>query len=290
MKKWNLVFDAALCTGCQNCVLAVKDEYVGNDFPGYSAEMPRHGHKWVDIRQRERGRFPAVDIAYLFHACQHCDDAPCIKAARDGAITKRKDGIVIIDPVKAKGQRQLLNACPYGAIHWNETLSLPQHWNFDAHLIDAGWAAPRPVQSCPTGALRALKVEDEEMRRIAQTEGLAPLDPAAAHGTRVHYRNLFRYNRVFVAGAVVGNDAGREACVPRAQVQLSRGSEAIGSTLSDAFGDFRFDALAPASGSYRVEVTADGYGTQVLDFELADSRWLGEIRLNRLESGEENQR
>ena len=60
MKKWNLVFDVALCTGCQNCVLAVKDEYVGNHFAGYSAEMPRHGHPWVDIRERERGRFPVV--------------------------------------------------------------------------------------------------------------------------------------------------------------------------------------------------------------------------------------
>ena len=283
MKKWNLIFDVALCTGCRNCVLAVKDEYVGNSFPGYSAELPQHGHKWVDIRSRERGRFPAVDIAYLFHACQHCDDAPCIKAARNGAITKRKDGIVIIDPVKAKGQRQLVNACPYGAIHWNEALSLPQHWNFDAHLIDAGWAAPRPVQACPTGALRALKVEDEEMRRIAQADGLEPLDPGAQHQTRVHYRNLARYTRVFVAGTVVGSEGGLEACVQRAEVRLSRGAEAIGTTSSDAYGDFRFDALAPASGRYRVEVSADGYRGRVLDFDLADSHWIGEIRLERQE-------
>ena len=290
MKKWNLVFDVALCTGCRNCVLAVKDEYVGNSFPGYSAEMPRHGHQWVDIRQRERGHFPAVDIAYLFHACQHCDDAPCIRAARNNAVTKRSDGIVQIDPDRARGQRQIVDACPYQAVHWNEALSLPQHWNFDAHLIDAGWAAPRPVQACPTGALRALKVEDAEMRRIAQAEGLEPLDPGAAHGTRVHYRNLARYTRVFVAGTLVGIEEGLEACVARAQVQLSRGSEAIGSTASDAYGDFRFDGLAPASGSYRVEVTADGYRGQALDFELADSRWLGEIRLNRQESGEGGRR
>jgi len=285
MKKWNLVFDVALCTGCQNCVLAVKDEYVGNHFAGYSAEMPRHGHPWVDIRERERGRFPAVDIAHLFHACQHCDDAPCMRAAQNNAITKRSDGIVVIDPDRAKGQKQIVDACPYGAVYWNEALSLPQHWNFDAHLIDAGWVAPRPVQACPTGALRALKVEDEEMRRIAQSEGLEPLESGAAHGTRVHYRNLARYTCVFVAGTVVGNEAGLEACVPRAQVRLARGAETIASNLSDAYGDFRFDGLAPSSGSYRVEVTADGYRGQVLDFELTDSHWLGEIRLDRQESG-----
>ena len=285
MKKWNLVFDVALCTGCLNCVLAVKDEYVGNSFPGYSAEMPRHGHKWVEILQRERGRFPAVDIAYLFHACQHCDEAPCIRAAKNNAITKRSDGIVVIDPDRAKGQKQIVDACPYGAVYWNEALSLPQHWNFDAHLIDAGWVAPRPVQACPTGALRAFNVEDEEMRRIVQSEGLEPLESGAAHGTRVHYRNLARYTRVFIAGTVVGNEAGLEACVPRAQVQLAHDSEVIGNTSSDAYGDFHFDGLAPSSGSYRVEVTAAGYRSQVLDFELTDSHWLGEIRLGLQQSG-----
>ena len=285
MKKWNLVFDVALCTGCQNCVLAVKDEYVGNHFAGYSAEMPRHGHAWVDIRERERGCFPAVDVAYLFHACQHCDDAPCMRAAHNDAVTKRGDGIVVIDPDRAKGQKQIVDACPYGAVYWNEAQSLPQHWNFDAHLIDAGWPAPRPVQACPTGALRALKVEDDEMRRIAQSEGLEPLESGTAHRTRVHYRNLARYTRVLVAGTVVGEEAGLEACVPRAQVRLARGAETIANTLSDAYGDFRLDGLAPSSGSYRVEVTADGYSGKALDFQLMDSHWLGEIWLERQESG-----
>ena len=65
----------------------------------------------------------------------------------------------------------------------------------------------------------------------------------------------------------------------------ARGSEVVGNTSSDAYGDFRFDGLAPSSGSYRVEVTADGYRGRMLDFELADSHWLGEIRLDRQESG-----
>ena len=124
------------------------------------------------------------------------------------------------------------------------------------------------------------------MRRIAQSEGLEPLEPGAAHRTRVHYRNLARYTRVFVAGTVVGREAGLEACVPRAQVRLARGSETIADKLSDAYGDFRFDGLAPSSGNYRVEVTAAGYRSQVLNFELADSRWLGEIRLEPTDSGE----
>jgi Fe-S-cluster-containing dehydrogenase component len=281
MKRWNLVFDVALCTGCHNCVLAVKDEYVGNDFPGYSAPMPRHAHKWVDIRSRERGRFPAVDLAYLFHACQHCDDAPCAAAARDGAVRKRDDGIVIIDPERAKGQRQIVDACPYGAVHWNDELDLPQHWNFDAHLLDAGWREPRPVQACPTGALRALKVEDDEMRRIARDEGLEPLQPEGAYKARVHYRNLARYATVFVGGTLVGTEGGLESCVAHARVTLGRGSDTIAETESDAFGDFRFDGLAASGAQHRIEIAVAGYAAQAVDFRLADNCWLGEIRLER---------
>ncbi len=146
------------------------DEYVGNDWPGYSAPMPRHGHKWINILQKERGQIPMIDIAYVPTMCNHCDDAPCIKAAPKGAIKKRKDGIVIIDPEKAKGQKQLVEACPYGHIWWNEEQQLPQAWTFDAHLIDQGWQQTRGHQSCPTGAMRAVNVEDEEMARMARDE------------------------------------------------------------------------------------------------------------------------
>jgi Fe-S-cluster-containing dehydrogenase component len=280
MKKWNLVCDVALCTGCRNCVVAVKDEYVGNDFPGYSAEMPRHGHDWVQIRTHERGSFPAVDVAYLFHACQHCDDAPCVAAARDGAVKKREDGLVLFDPVKARGQRQLVDACPYRAVHWNEALSLPQQWNFDAHLLDAGWTAPRPVQACPTGALRALKVEDEEMLLIAAAEALEPLEPGERLRTRVHYRNLSLFTKAFAGGTLVGDADGLEACVAGADVSLARGPNTVARASSDAYGDFRFDGLPPASGGYRVEIAARGYRPKSLEFQLADSHWLGEIHLD----------
>lgn len=277
MKKWNLVFDLSLCSGCYNCVLAVKDEYVGNSFPGYAAEMPRHGGHWVDIRSRERGRFPSVDIAHLFQSCQHCDRPPCLGAASEGAVTKRDDGIVVIDPQRARGQQPIATACPFHAVHWNETLELPQHWNFDAHLIDAGWAAPRPVQACPTGALRALKLEDDQMQRLAAAEGLQRLPQGETLRTRVYYRNLSRYTHEFVAGTLVGAEAGLEACVAGAMVSLGSAGRALASTTTNPWGDFRFDALP--KGSYRLEVLAQGYQAHARDFDLTDSLWLGEIRL-----------
>ena len=121
MNKWNLIVDVAECTNCNLCTLAAMDEYVGNEFPGYSAPMPKHGHKWIDILQKERGQLPMIDIAYVPTMCNHCDNAPCV-AKGGGAVTKRADGIVLIDPVKAKGRKDLVDACPYGHIWWNEEL------------------------------------------------------------------------------------------------------------------------------------------------------------------------
>jgi Fe-S-cluster-containing dehydrogenase component len=108
MSKWNLIVDVARCENCNNCVLAAKDELVGNEFHGYSAPHPSQGPGVFRIRRRVHGSTPMVDAAYLPVMCNPCDDAPCIKASADGAIRKRDDGIVIIDPVKAKGRRELV--------------------------------------------------------------------------------------------------------------------------------------------------------------------------------------
>lgn len=278
MPKWNLIFDVARCTGCHNCTLAVQDEYVGNDFPGYAAEMPKQGPRWVELVRRDRGAFPMVDVAFIFQSCLHCDDPPCLKAARDGAVRKRDDGLVVIDPQLARGQRAIVDACPYGAVHWNEDKQIPQHWNFDAHLIDGGWSVPRPVQACPTEALRAVKVSDEEMQRIVAAEDLKPY-PDGAHRPRLHYRNLYRYADEFAGGTLIGVEGTREACIAGARVTLTRGDTRIGETVSDVFGDFRFDALPRAGGKYRIDIAAEKYRSKIITFELTDSCWLGEIVL-----------
>ena len=115
MKKWNLIVDVAECHNCNNCFISCKDEYVGNEIKGYSAPQPLHGHKWINILSKERGRFPMTDVVYVPTMCNHCDDAPCIKQG-DGAVKKRDDGIVIIDPEKAVGRKDIVDSCPYGAI------------------------------------------------------------------------------------------------------------------------------------------------------------------------------
>ena len=47
MKKWNMIIDVAECTNCNLCTLAAMDEYVGNEWPSYSAPMPKIGRAHV---------------------------------------------------------------------------------------------------------------------------------------------------------------------------------------------------------------------------------------------------
>jgi len=279
MKKWNLIIDVAECTNCQLCALAVMDEYVDNEWPGYSAPMPRHGHRWIDIKQNERGQVPMIDIGYLPATCNHCDNAPCLKAGGpDSAVKKREDGIILIDPEKSKGRKDIADSCPYGAIWWNDERQIPQIWTFDAHLLDQGWQHTRGHQICPTAAMRSIKVEDEEMARMARQEGLEVLKPELGTKPRVYYKNLYRYTKAFIAGSVAAEAGGVVDCVEGAAVRLLKDGASVAEMATDNYGDFKFDKLDEDSGKYTVEVSANGR-SKMVEVELGVSRYLGEIRL-----------
>ena len=91
MNKWNLIINVGRCENCYNCVIADRDEHVGNDFPGYAAPAAAVGDSPIRILRRTQGSAPMVETTYLPVMCNHCDDAPCIRHAGD-AIRKRDDG------------------------------------------------------------------------------------------------------------------------------------------------------------------------------------------------------
>jgi Fe-S-cluster-containing dehydrogenase component len=279
MKKWNLIIDVAKCFNCNGCALACHDEYYDNEFPGVAASMPRLGHRWIDIRQRETGKFPVIEVSYLPVTCNHCDNAPCIKAAKDGAVRKRADGIVIIDPLKAQGQKQLVAACPYGAIWWNEEKQLPQAWPFDAHLLDSGWTQTRGAQVCPTRAMTSILVEDEEMQRIVREEKLQVLRPELGTKPRVYYKNLDRWTKAFVAGSVAGRIGGVLACVEGAKVTLDKDGHRVAEAVTDPYGDFRFTGLDEGSVAYRVGISDARFAPKSLEVKLGDTVVLNDIVL-----------
>lgn len=277
-QKWALFIDVAKCHNCRNCYIACKDEHVDNDYPGYAAPQPRHGHDWIALRTKERGAAPMVDVAHLPVMCNHCEDAPCMKAAPE-AISRRPDGIVLIDPAKAKGRRDLVGACPYGAIHWNEERQLPQAWIFDAHLLDRGWKEPRCVEVCPTAAMAAEKLEDAALAAKVQAEGWEVLRPELGTRPRVFYRNLHRFQKCFVGGTLVAQKGGVEDCVGGAKVELLRAGRVVGTASSDDFGEFKIDGLDEGSGDYELVVTSAGHAPARRSVALGESLYLGTIAL-----------
>lgn len=279
MKKWNLIIDVEKCESCHNCVIATKDEHIGNDFPGYAAPQPAHGHEWIKIGKRVRGTTPMVDVAYLPVTCNHCDNAPCVDAAGDGSISKRTDGIVIIDPVKAKGRRDIVDSCPYGAIVWNEDLDLPQKWIFEAHLLDQGWKEPRGSQACSTGCMQALKIEDAKMREIVKKDELEVLKPGLGTRPRVYYKNFYRWSKCFIGGSVTAEINGVIECVEDAKVELLKNDKPQGETKTDFFGDFKIDRLEPKSGLYKLNISHAQHGSAQVDATVGESVYLGSIFL-----------
>ena len=284
MSKWNLIINVGRCENCNNCVIAERDEHIGNDFPGYAAPAAAVGDSPIRIQRRVQGEAPMVETTYLPVMCNHCDDAPCMRYAPD-AIRKRDDGIVIIDPEKARGRKDIVGSCPYRAIVWNEEQQVPQTWIFDAHLLDQGWSRPRCQQSCPTDVFEAVKLDDAAMAEKAEKDGLRVLKPHLGTRPRVWYRGLDRWETCFVGGSVSAEIGGVVECVEGATVTLSQADQLLATTVTDGFGDFRFDNLPKHGGAYRVEVS-HAHGGAARDCTLGESVYLGEIRLTRAEATE----
>ena len=277
MKKWSMIIDIEKCEDCNNCFLACKDEHVDNDWQGYSLSQPRHGQRWMNILRKERGQYPLIDVAYRPTPCMQCDSAPCVKVAEDGSVYKRDDGIVIIDPDRAKGRRDIIKACPYGAIWWNEEKSIPQKCTMCAHLLDEGWDEPRCVQACPTGALRVVCMDDSETSDLIAAENLECLYPDHGTSPRVLYKNLYRFEKCFISGSVAFESDGIVDCADGALITLIKDSKRIAETTTDNFGDFKFDCLNENSGEYSIETRFRDYETKVATVNLISSKNIGTI-------------
>ncbi len=276
MKKWNLVIDIARCHDCNDCFLADKDEFVGNDFPPYSSAQPWTGHRWMNIERKERGQYPIVQVAYLPMPCMHCDEAPCLTP--DGAVYKRPDSLVLIDTEKAKGRPEIVDSCPYGAIYWNEDLELAQKCTGCAHLLDEGWVETRCSQVCPTGAIKLVLAEDEEIAELVAREGLRCYREDLGTKPRVYYKNLHRWDKAFVSGSVTYADT--DECAEGAVITVKRAGLTVAGGATNNYGEFVVDGLEH-NETYEVIVQREGYSPHATSVHLHESRNLGLILLQR---------
>ena len=262
------IIDLAKCNGCHNCQVACKDEHCDQAWLPYAQAQPETGHFWMKVEQKERGQVPVVKLSYTPLLCNHCDN--CALEAKGEETYRRGDGLVIIDPEKAKGKKELVGTCPHGRVFWNDALDLPQKCTGCAHLLDDGWTVPRCVDACPTDAL--LFGDEEDFAEEIATAQISDAD--AETGSRVYYLNK---PKRFIAGTVVDPAEGEVLIGARVSAYAADGSVAA-TAATDEFGDFFFNMLEP--GVYTVEVEEWGYSKQALSVDVtADDISLGVISM-----------
>jgi len=276
MAKYGMVMDLTRCNGCYNCFLACRDEYCGNEHPPYSAAQPYAGQFWMRIIEKERGKYPKVKVAYTAVPCMQCENAPCIQASSNNAVYARPDGIVIIDPEKAVGQKEVVSACPYRVIYWNEEKNIPQKCTFCAHLLDKGWKDPRCVEACPTGALvfGDLEDPDSQISKIIASQEMETLHPEYGLRPRVQYIGL---PKRFVAGEIILGDK-EDECAENVNVTLID-KTARKTVKTDNYGDFEFEGLQPDK-QYSVKIEHKGYAPKEFHVQTKTDVYLGEIVLS----------
>ena len=72
---------------------------------------------------------------------------------------------------------------------------------------------------------------------------LRPCTRSTKPAPRVLYRNLYRYDRAFIAGSIAYMADIGEECAQNAVVTLIREGKAVDEIETDFFGDFKFDGL-----------------------------------------------
>jgi anaerobic dimethyl sulfoxide reductase subunit B (iron-sulfur subunit) len=148
-KQYAFHVDLSGCIGCKACQVACKDK---NDLAV--------GQLWRRVVEVTGGGWTQKGEAwqsnaftyFVSTACYHCDKPACLEVCPAAAISKREDGIVIIDADKCIGCRYCEWACPYGAPQFNTATGKMGKCNFCYDYLEAG-QSPACVGSCPMRVL-----------------------------------------------------------------------------------------------------------------------------------------
>jgi Fe-S-cluster-containing dehydrogenase component len=251
--------DLQKCTGCRDCQIACKDEHCGNSWLPYAAEQPGTGQFWMNVTEKERGAGSHVRVSYI----------PVIgaqtKAIAEFApevVQDREDGLIVIDPEKAKGRKDI--AEKFEGVYWNEELQIPQGCTGCAHLLDdqdSPIRIPRCVDNCPVEAIRFGEESEFDLENAEQLE----------EQSNVYYKEL---PQTFIAATVFDPEA--MEIVEGAKVRAESSEETF-ETVTDGWGDFWFKEIPAAE--YKVTIEKDGKVKELEVSTLEKDQGLPDIAL-----------
>ncbi|RPH32717.1 MAG: hypothetical protein EHM93_08330 [Bacteroidales bacterium] len=142
MKDKGFIFDYSKCVGCHACIVGC-----------YNENRTNPPIAWRQVNALNDKKIPLAGFLNLSIACNHCIEAPCLKACPAKAYSR--DGItgaVIHQPEKCIGCKYCTWACPYDAPKYNPQKGIVEKCHLCNHLIIKGHK-PACANQCPTGAL-----------------------------------------------------------------------------------------------------------------------------------------
>jgi anaerobic dimethyl sulfoxide reductase subunit B (iron-sulfur subunit) len=172
-KQMAFYFDASACTSCKACQVACQDK---NRLPAYlrwRRVLQYAGGDWYPHPYHKHVMVNSVFSYSLSLACMHCDNPLCADVCPSAAITKRADGVVIIDTSKCIGCRYCEWACPYGAPQFNEELGVMTKCDFCQDLLAQG-GNPACVDACVMRCLDYGEL-DELRAKYGNYDAIEPL-------------------------------------------------------------------------------------------------------------------
>lgn len=151
--QYGFYIDQNRCTGCYVCVVACKDWH----------DVPAGPASWIRVKTVEKGKYPDLFVSFLPQTCYHCLKPSCIPACPVNAITKRDDGIVIVNRETCLGKDTCglcLEACPYDSPQFGaEENARMQKCDLCIDRLVKG-EKPICVSGCPMRALDAGDIDE----------------------------------------------------------------------------------------------------------------------------------
>jgi menaquinone reductase, iron-sulfur cluster-binding subunit len=187
-RRWGMVIDLDRCTACGSCTVACKQE---NNVPPASGDPAQRGTEieWMSLLWQEPEHGGGMPTALPF-PCQHCEDAPCVKACPVGATFKSPEGVTMQIWERCIGCRYCMVSCPYGrrSFNWKQPAwdgSLVQLLNPDVATRPRGvvekctFCHHRLQRAREDAAVDGRELTDDDVRRLPACAAACPADAIA---------------------------------------------------------------------------------------------------------------